>query len=192
VWIWCAIAAGTCGVACGGDDDANDDGAVEGDGTLGTSSSDASTSGESSGGVDDASSSDDGITTSSDGADAATTGGTEDPSYPMPDAADECPDDAASIQLQGGSVCTPFCAGEDAACPAPSSGDAPPICTPFFEPGGSGTMCVTHDQCRGEEACDYPPGTCATVGFWACVLKCDTGQTCSDGMTCIAGECGYP
>jgi hypothetical protein len=190
-----AIAAATGVVACGGDDEADDDGAVESDGTLestGTddSSSDTSSDGEgSSSGADTTTSAE--SDESTDGADASTTGVPEDPSYPAPDGSGACPNETAPIQFPGASVCAPFCAGADAACPPAASGDAVPTCTPFADEGGSGTPCRTHDECPGEEACD-PAGTCVAVAFWACRLVCDAGETCSDGMTCAAGACGYP
>jgi hypothetical protein len=194
-WVWCAIASATC-VACGGDDEADDDAAVESDGTLESTSGDESAS--------DASSSDGGgsssgagtttsaeSTESTDGADESTTGAPEDPSYPAPDDGGACPNETAPIQFPGASVCAPFCAGADAPCPAAASGDAVPTCTPFADEGGSATPCRTHDDCPGEEACD-PTGTCVAVAFWGCRLVCDGGETCSDGMTCAAGACGYP
>lgn len=191
-----AIASATCAlvVACGGDDDANDDGVAD-TGTLTSSSSDASTSSDtSSDGLDDTSSSGGDTTTSegsSDGADESTTGDPEDPSYPPPNDAGACPDGTVPIELPGVSICGPFCAGPEAACPAPSSGDAEPTCTPFADEGGSGMPCRTHDECPDDEAC-APDGTCVAVAFWACRLLCDAGQSCGDGMTCAAGACGYP
>jgi hypothetical protein len=192
-WAWCAIASATQVVACGGDDEADDDGAMESEGTIESSSTDDSSSDVSSG---DGSSSGGDTTTSdasesSGGADESTTGAPEDPSYPAPDDGGACPNETAPIQFPGASVCAPFCAGADAACPPGVSGDAVPTCTPFADEVGSGTPCRTHDDCRGEEACD-PTGTCVAVAFWACRLVCDAGETCSDGMTCAAGACGYP
>jgi hypothetical protein len=182
-------------VACGGDDDTNDDGAAETGTTLTSSSNGASSSTDtSSGGLDDGSSSGNHTTTSeesTEGAGESTTGGPEDPSYPPPNDAGVCPNDTVPIELPGASVCGPFCAGADAACPAPSGGDAEPTCTPFADEGGSGTPCRTHDECPENEAC-APDGTCVAVAFWACRLLCDAGQTCSDGMTCAGDACGYP
>ena len=190
-----AVALATCVlvVACGGDDDDDDGGVVETGSTSSSSSSDTLSSGTSSEGPGDVSTGADTTTSesSSDGADASTTGGPEDPSYPQPSDAGACPNDTVPIQLPGASVCGPFCAGPDAACPAPSSGDAVPTCTPFADEGGSGTPCRTHDECPDEAAC-APDGTCVVVAFWACRLLCDAGQACSDGMTCAAGACGYP
>jgi hypothetical protein len=192
----CASLSATCALvlACGGDDGGDDDGVVETGGTLSLSSTETSTSSDtSSGSLDDGTSDDDTTTTaeSTGGADESTTGAAEDPSYPQPDDAGSCPNGTAPILLPGASVCGPFCEGPDAPCPAGSSGDAMPVCTPFDEKGGSGTPCRTHDDCPDGEACD-PDGTCVAVAFWACRLLCDAGQACSDGMTCAAGACGYP
>jgi hypothetical protein len=193
----CASLSATCALvlACGGDDGGDDDGVVETGGTLSLSSTETSTSSDtSSGSLDDGTSSGSEVSTTeatTDGADESTTGGPEDPSYPQPDGAGSCPNGTAPILLPGASVCGPFCEGPDAPCPAGSSGDAMPVCTPFDEKGGSGTPCRTHDDCPDGEACD-PDDTCVAVAFWACRLLCDAGQACSDGMTCAAGACGYP
>ncbi len=45
----------------------------------------------------------------------------------------------------------------------PGSGDAVPLCLPLFADGGK-----------------------------ACVLYCANGQTCPDGMECVAGTCYWP
>lgn len=122
---------------------------------------------------------------------ADSTGGVAgDPSYPAPDGG-VCPDQTAPITLPGGSVCAPFCAGADAPCPAPASGDATPECTPFADEGGSGTPCTDHGDCSGGEACGAD-GVCVAVAFWGCRLQCEGKTTCSDGMTCAGGACAYP
>jgi len=130
------------------------------------------------------------MATSGDGSATGDSGGGGDPSYPAPDGSGACPAQTAPIELPGASVCAPFCAGAGAMCPPPASGDAVPECTPFEQPGGSGTPCTDHPDCTGGEACG-PDGTCIAVAFWACRLTCEGGETCSDGMTCTGGACGY-
>jgi hypothetical protein len=183
-------------IACGGDDGDGQTSfanttlpASTGDGS-GSSTTASSTTAPASSSESSGSSSEGAETSSSSGA-ADSTGGPEDPSYPAPDDGGACPPDHAPIELGGGSLCAPFCAGADAACPAPSSGDAIATCTPFEDRGGSGTACATHDDCPDDEACGTA-GTCVAVAFWACRLECAGGQTCSDGMTCITDACGYP
>jgi hypothetical protein len=184
-------------VACGGD---GDDGETSGNGTtgVGTDSSSGTDPGSSSGEPDPSSSESSsesstapGTTTDPTDADSSSTGDApSDPSYPRPDGG-TCPDDTVPIALPGANVCGPFCAGADAACPDPSSGDATPVCTPFADEGGSGTPCVDHGDCDGGEACGADD-TCVAVAFWACRLECAGGETCSDGMTCTQDACGYP
>lgn len=179
-------------VACGGDDDGDTQGTASTTLTTaatseGSSSSDASTS--TSSGSEESSST--AIADSSSSEASSSSGDTpEDPEYPAPDGG-ACPDDFAPIELPGGSVCAPFCVGADAPCPAPASGDAAPVCTPFEGKGGSGLPCTTHDDCTDAEACGVMD-TCVAVAFWACRLECDGGQTCSDGMTCAGDACAYP
>ena len=177
-------------VACGGDDDGD---------TQGTASTTLTTASESSSSTDAStstigSSSEESSTaiadSSSSEASSSSGGAPEDPEYPPPDGT-ACPPDFAPIELPGGSVCAPFCAGPDAPCPAPSSGDATPVCTPFEGKGGSGLPCTTHDECTEAEACGVMD-TCVAVAFWACRLECDAGQTCSEGMTCAGDACAYP
>ena len=125
-------------VACGGDDDGDTQGTASTTLTTaatseGSSSSDASTS--TSSGSEESSST--AIADSSSSEASSSSGDTpEDPEYPAPDGG-ACPDDFAPIELPGGSVCAPFCVGADAPCPAPASGDAAPVCTPFEGKGGS-------------------------------------------------------
>jgi hypothetical protein len=192
---WIAALLTLC-VACGGDDGGGS-GSLSAGGSGGSAdsgeSSDAGASSESSGGTSSGSS--EGSSTaavdgsSSDDA-AGSTGAPGDPSYPEPGTAG-CRDGAV-LDLQGVAVCAPFCPGPGGACPAPGSGDATPVCTPFEMEGGSGTACRDDGDCSGDEACGVG-GTCIAVAFWGCRLSCAAGETCPDAMTCAApGSCGYP
>lgn len=176
-------------IACGGDDASDGTGTTTGVGTTGSSGE----SGPDSTGPVDAStsSSSGGADTSGDATSSGTTGEAEDPSYPAPDDGGMCPDNTAPITLPGGAVCSPFCAGADAPCPAPASGDAMGVCTPFEQAGGSGTPCTVHGDCPDTEACG-PAGTCIAVAFWGCRLQCDDMTTCSDAMICAGDACAYP
>lgn len=177
--------------ACGGDDAPDTGtGAPSTTGTDPTTGPDPGTTASESSSTDAASSST-GADSSSSTAAADTTGGApEDPSYPAPEGG-VCPDQTAPIMLPGGSVCAPFCAGADAPCPAPASGDAVPECTPFAGKGGSGLPCTDDGDCTDAEACGTDD-TCIAVAFWGCRLLCDGTTTCSDGMTCAGDACAYP
>lgn len=188
--ILAALCIVTTTPACGGDD-GGDTGAPGTTSTVGDPSS-STDPGSSSGTPGTSSGESTGAESSTDptAADSSSTGAAPtDPSYPPQDAG-ACPNDTVPIALPGGSLCGPFCAGADAPCPEPSSGDATPVCTPFADDGGSGTPCTGHDDCDGAEAC-APEGTCVAVAFWACRLECDAGQTCSDGMICAQDACAY-
>jgi hypothetical protein len=179
--------------ACGGDD-------VE-EGTTPTSvgaPATATTGGDDTTGTTDSSTSLGGTSTSADtttGPDESDTseGGTgdpSDPSYPPVGGDGTCPD-GASLMLPGASVCAPFCAGPDAACPDAATGTATATCTPFEMDGGSGTPCRAHEDCPDAEACSVAD-TCIAVAFWGCRLLCDAAE-CPDAMICSSvGACGYP
>lgn len=182
-WICLALAG------CGGDDgDAESTGIASVSDTATASAS--SSSGSSSSSDGGASSSSSGGSSSSGAADSSSGGVAEDPEYPAPQGG-TCPDQTAPVELPGASSCAPFCAGADAPCPAPGSGDATGVCTPFEQDGGSGTPCTEHGDCTGGEACGAA-GTCVAVAFWGCRLRCSDGSTCPDAMVCAGDSCGYP
>lgn len=186
-----ALAFASFAVLACGDDDGGD---TQGTTLTASTTEPASTSsegGESSTAVATSSSEGESSSAVVDESSSGTTGEASDPSYPPPDAGGTCPTDTAPIELPGGSVCAPFCAGADAACPAPASGDATGVCTPFEMPGGSGTPCTGHDDCDGGEACGTM-GACVAVAFWGCRLECSGGTMCSDGMICAVDACAYP
>ena len=57
------------------------------------------------------------------------------------------------------------------------------------------TGCEDDCDCFAPPATGTAPVACADVladGGFACVLTCDMGETCPDGMECIDGLCFHP
>ena len=122
-----------------------------------------------------------------------------DPAYPRPDPVDEagmCPAGTfGPITYDGaGWLCLPPCAGDPPGCPDPLTGDAEPQCAtnPMSSaaPCGDSTDCeVDGEMCGniggGQMGCLLPPSHC--------ILRCDDGQTCPDGLSCAEGPgiCEY-
>lgn len=174
--------------ACGGDD--GDDGDTRG--TSGGIPSPTS-------GTADASSSESAEAPGSDGHDS--TGGElpGDPAYPRPDPVDEagmCPGGYfGPITFDGaGWLCLPPCEGEAPQCPDPQTGDAVAECA--TNPLSSAAPCADSTDCDvagemcgniggGQSGCLLPPSHC--------ILRCDEGETCPDGLVCAAGPgiCQY-
>mgnify|MGYP000409512075 CR=1 FL=1 len=125
-------------------------------------------------------------------------GGESDPSYPNP--ADGCPagtlngNDAAGMN-----ICIPACDpnGADivAACPQPATGTAPGLCI-LGDGSGSGDACdMNGAACEGKsEFCLGDPMTMenSCTAALACIISCQQGLVCPDGMTCNAQQvCEY-
>lgn len=128
--------------------------------------------------------------TSADSSADTTTGPAGDPTYP-PIEDGTCPGGTVTVMLPGAELCAPFCGDAGDTCPMAATGDAPAECTPFVGKDGSGDACDEVTPCPKGEACD--DGSCGTVAFWACQLRCDQDQTCPEGMECSGiGTCGYP
>lgn len=181
-------------LACG-DDGGNDTGAEtspvastsEGTSSTGAATDTSSTGGDTSSGSLDSTSTTAAASSSDDG---STTGATEDPAYPAPDAG-TCPDGTLPVTLPGAEICAPFCGGPDDACPPAATGEALPLCTPFAGAGGSGTACDDATPCPDGETCSE--GNCFEIAFFACQLSCAMDEACPDGMACSGiATCGYP
>jgi len=122
-----------------------------------------------------------------------------DPNYPNP--ADGCP--AGTVNgnmalMPGINACLPMCDGAAAdimaACPQPASGMSPGLCV-VGDGSGSGDACEMNGAaCEGEsEFCLGNPMTMMNECTAAiiCVISCQGGGACPDGMTCNSGACGY-
>ena len=105
-----------------------------------------------------------------------------------------CPDgyEAASF-VQGGAVCAPKCSGPGKVCPSGETGNAKGVCA--FNPDSSGMTCMMGDTCTDmTEMCQQTGG-----GGYAClkpvshcVLLCNGGEKCPDGMECMGNlVCQY-
>lgn len=138
-------------------------------------------------------------TTTTDPTDGTTTtGGGDDPNWPPPDLMNmmmPCPDNTVPASfVMGGIVCSPECTGVNNLCPEAESGTAAPACV--FNPESSGAMCMMGEMCEDpEEMCQMTGGggmACLKPSSH-CVLLCNQGQTCPDGMMCFGNlVCQYP
>lgn len=131
---------------------------------------------------------------------SGTSGGTSgDPAYPRPEPVDQagtCPPGTfGPITYDGdGWLCLPPCVGDPPSCPDPMTGDAEALCA--TNPMSSAAPCGDSNDCEvegemcgniggGNKGCLLPPSHC--------ILRCDEGQTCPDGLTCAEGPgiCEY-
>jgi hypothetical protein len=111
---------------------------------------------------------------------------TPDPDYPHPDACD--PDQVAvSVGDDMNGVCLPQC-GPSGECPSGATGTAVGVCG--FNPMSTFLDCMTDDDCTPGEMCI--DGVCFYEPPTHCVLFCDVGAVCPDGMTCVLDVCTYP
>ena len=109
-----------------------------------------------------------------------------DPDYPRPEGA-LCPGETISVTVEGPSngVCLPPCE-MDGTCPSGTTGNAFGACG--FSPDSSYLSCLDDTQCGRGETCEAR--TCLAESTH-CVLYCDMGETCPDGMDCLFSVCVY-
>lgn len=118
-----------------------------------------------------------------------TTGGGADMNWPPPDPNNPmmpCPDGyVAASFVMGGVVCAPKCMGVGKTCPAGETGSAKGVCA--FNPDSSGDTCKMGDMCMTMgETCQQTGGGgyACLLPVSHCVLLCNGGESCPDGMFC--------
>ncbi len=122
----------------------------------------------------------------------STGGGGADPDYPAPDATGACPDGFTGPitfngEDSGTALCIPECMGTT--CPSGQTGDATGACA--TNPDSSQTACTTDDDCTVTDESCYMMQSCLGPNTH-CVLFCESGAACPDGMVCTPGEtCEY-
>ncbi len=150
-----------------------------------------------------------GTTTTVDPSEGTTVGTTEDtgavgepdPNWPPPNPNamsmdDVCPEGFAPASFSmGGIVCSPKCTGPGKLCADAETGSAAGACV--FNPTSSGADCMkAGDKCEAEgEVCEMTGGGgLACLGASDhCVLLCNQGEACPDGMECFDDLiCQYP
>jgi hypothetical protein len=128
-----------------------------------------------------------------------TAGGEPDANWPPPDPMNPmmpCPDGFAAASFSmGGIVCSPKCTGPGKLCPEAATGNAAGQCV--FNPDSSGADCMmAGEMCEAEgEVCEMTGGGgLACLGPSSnCVLLCNGGEACPDGMECFDMlVCQYP
>lgn len=113
---------------------------------------------------------------------------TDDPNMPCPDGF------APAAFVDGGIVCAPKCSGPGKVCPTPATGTAKGQCV--FNPESTGMDCEMSMKCDdAAEMCQMTGGggmACLKPSDH-CVLLCNGGESCPDGMECFGNlVCQYP